>query len=130
MPKQRQHALRVATFGELEHLLCQARRQRLGVPGSARLLPPYVDLRRVWVARADATGGFSMGTPAADDAQLAVRALGYAGRDVPLAAAMNAEIAMGRSPVAETRTIVTRMAIAIHPFSGRGALVSPSSLTR
>jgi len=31
LPKQRQHALRVAAFGELQHLLCQARRQRLGV---------------------------------------------------------------------------------------------------
>ena len=70
--------------------------QRLGVPASARLLPPYVDLRRVWVARADSTGGFSMGTPLADDAQLAVRAFGYAGRDVPLSAAMNAEIMLPR----------------------------------
>ena len=70
--------------------------QRLGVPASARLLPPYVDLRRVWVARADSTGGFSMGTSAADDAQLAVRAFGYAGRDVPLSAAMNAEIMLPR----------------------------------
>ena len=31
LPEQRQHALGVATFGELQHLLCQARRQRLGV---------------------------------------------------------------------------------------------------
>ena len=70
--------------------------QRLEVPGSPRLLPPYVDLRRVWAARADADGHFSMGTPAAEGAHFAVRALGYAGRDVALDAAMNAEIVLPR----------------------------------
>lgn len=70
--------------------------QRLEVPGSSRLLPPYADLRRVWVARADADGHFSMGTPAAEGAHFAVRAHGHAGRDVPLDAAMNAEIVLPR----------------------------------
>ena len=70
--------------------------QRLTTSGSARLMPPHLDLRGVWVARTDLSGAFFIGTPAASGAQIAVRALGFAGRDIPLKAAMENEIVLPR----------------------------------
>jgi len=70
--------------------------QRLSSSRAARLLPPHLDLRGVWVGRAGDGGAFSMGSPSGDGAHFAVRALGHAGRDVPLAAAMQAEIVLPR----------------------------------
>lgn len=54
----------------------------LAGPPSARLLPPHLSMRGGFVARVGAGGDFSVGAPDDDDAQVAVRARGYAGRDL------------------------------------------------
>ncbi|MGC6488470.1 MAG: hypothetical protein ACON4Z_12550, partial [Planctomycetota bacterium] len=54
----------------------------LGRERSSRLLPPFLGLRGVFVARSDARGRFSVGVPDARDAGLAVRRAGFAGRDL------------------------------------------------
>ncbi|MCK5945458.1 MAG: hypothetical protein KAI24_25935, partial [Planctomycetes bacterium] len=68
--------------------------QRLDGPRSQRLLPPYLDLRGACAARAGADGRFSIGLPDAEDAQLAVRARGFAGRNVPWSSEMDAELVL------------------------------------
>ena len=63
---------------------------------STRLLPPYAGMRGVWVARPGEDGAFAVGTPADGVGEIAVRAPGFAGRDVSLAEVMEAEIVLTR----------------------------------
>jgi hypothetical protein len=68
--------------------------QRLDGPRSLRLLPPYLDLRGVCIAETGAAGAFSVGLPAADGVELALRARGHAGRNVTWREAMPSKLVL------------------------------------
>lgn len=55
---------------------------RLNGPRSLRLLPPHLDVRGACFAATDSTGRFVLGLPTDKVAHVAVRAKGYAGRNL------------------------------------------------
>lgn len=63
-------------------LFGRVRGRALDVGRSLRLQPPYLSSRGLFVARSDARGRFSLCVPDVPDAEVAVRAPGFAGRDL------------------------------------------------
>ena len=80
---------------------------------STRFLPPYADLRGLRVARPGDNGAFAIGTSAAAAGELAIRAPGFAGRDVPLDTGMQAEIVLARWRGGDASLVVAAPAVGV-----------------